>query len=97
MKNLSTFFKYGIIRRPRGTNKPLLVQILKTNSSTFNPQAKFCQMDLDKQLGLPKKVNITEAKVHVYKEDENKVIGIITNQLDWQARTVADLDKNDRI
>ena len=31
--------------------------------------------------------------VHVYKEDENKVIEIITNQLDWSARTVADLYK----
>ncbi|HCC70184.1 MAG TPA: hypothetical protein DEQ09_03415 [Bacteroidales bacterium] len=31
--------------------------------------------------------------VHVYKEDENKVIEIITNQLDWKARTIADLYK----
>lgn len=31
--------------------------------------------------------------VHVYKPDENKVIEIITNQLDWKARTVADLYK----
>jgi hypothetical protein len=31
--------------------------------------------------------------VTVYKADENKVIQIITNQLDWQARTVADLYK----
>jgi IS4 transposase len=31
--------------------------------------------------------------VHVYKEDENKVIEIITNQLDWEARTIADLYK----
>lgn len=31
--------------------------------------------------------------VHVYKEDENKVIAIVTNQLDWQARTIADLYK----
>jgi len=31
--------------------------------------------------------------VHVYKEDENKVIVIITNQLDWTARTIADLYK----
>lgn len=31
--------------------------------------------------------------VHVYKEDENKVIEIITNQLDWTARTIADLYK----
>ena len=31
--------------------------------------------------------------VHVYKEDENKVIVIITNQLDWTARTISDLYK----
>lgn len=31
--------------------------------------------------------------VSVYKEDENKVIEIITNNLDWTARTIADLYK----
>jgi hypothetical protein len=31
--------------------------------------------------------------LHVYKEDENKVIEIITNQLDWKASTIADLYK----
>lgn len=31
--------------------------------------------------------------VSVYKEDENKVINIITNQLEWTARTIADLYK----
>lgn len=31
--------------------------------------------------------------VHVYKEDENKVIEIITNQLEWKASTIADLYK----
>jgi len=31
--------------------------------------------------------------VHLYKEDENKVIEIITNQLDWKASTIADLYK----
>jgi hypothetical protein len=31
--------------------------------------------------------------VHIYKEDENKVIEIITNQLDWKAETIADLYK----
>lgn len=31
--------------------------------------------------------------VHVYKKDENKVIEIITNQLTWAARTIADLYK----
>jgi IS4 transposase len=31
--------------------------------------------------------------VHVYKEDENKVVEIITNNLEWSARTIADLYK----
>ena len=31
--------------------------------------------------------------IKVYKQDENKVIEIITNQLDWTARTIADLYK----
>ena len=31
--------------------------------------------------------------VTVYKADENKVIQIVSNQLDWQARTIADLYK----
>jgi hypothetical protein len=31
--------------------------------------------------------------VHVYKEDENKVIEIITNQLEWKAETIASLYK----
>jgi len=31
--------------------------------------------------------------VHVYKEDENKVIAIITNQLDWDYNTIAELYK----
>ena len=37
--------------------------------------------------------NVNLRLVHVYKEDENKVISIITNQLDWSARTIADLYK----
>ena len=43
-----------------------------------------------------KKIGISEQQlrlVSVYKPDENKVIEIITNQLDWTARTIADLYK----
>jgi len=42
------------------------------------------------------KKGISEHKlrlVHVYKEDENKVIRIITNQLNWEYNTVAELYK----
>lgn len=31
--------------------------------------------------------------VHVYKEDENKVIELITNQLEWKASTISQLYK----
>jgi hypothetical protein len=43
-----------------------------------------------------KQVGISEYElrlVHVWKEDENKVITIITNQLDWSYNTIADLYK----
>ncbi len=43
-----------------------------------------------------KEIGISEHKlrlVHVYKEDENKVIAIITNQLDWEYNTIAELYK----
>lgn len=43
-----------------------------------------------------KECGINEEKlrlVHVYKEDENKVIEIVTNQLEWKAETIADLYK----
>ena len=43
-----------------------------------------------------KKIGISEHKlrlVHVYKEDENKVIAIITNQIEWSYNTIADLYK----
>lgn len=42
------------------------------------------------------KSGISEHKlrlVHVYKENENKVIAIITNQLDWEYNTIAELYK----
>ncbi len=42
------------------------------------------------------KKGISEHKlrlVHVYKEDENKVIAIITNQIDWEYNTIAQLYK----
>ena len=42
------------------------------------------------------KTGVSEHKlrlVHLYKEDENKVIVIITNQLDWEYNTIAQLYK----
>jgi len=43
-----------------------------------------------------KETGISEHKlrlVHVYKEDENKVIVLITNQLEWEYNTIAELYK----
>ncbi len=43
-----------------------------------------------------KECGISEYKlrlVHVYKEDENKIIEIITNQLEWDALTISELYK----
>jgi hypothetical protein len=43
-----------------------------------------------------REIGVSEHKlrlVHVYKEDENKVIAIITNQLDWEYNTIAELYK----
>jgi IS4 transposase len=37
--------------------------------------------------------NIEFRLVHVFKQYENKVIQIITNELDWTSRTIADLNK----
>ncbi len=49
---------------------------------------------LNSKQAIKKGINNVELRlVHVYKEDENKFIEIITNQLDWKARTIADLYK----
>ena len=67
------------IELPDHTDQDILIdQIIELNS------------DKAKEKGLDK---IPMRLVKVYKEDENKVIGIITNQLDWSARTIADLYK----
>lgn len=46
--------------------------------------------------GRAMEIGISEHKlrlVHIYKEDENKVIAVITNQLDWEYNTIAELYK----
>jgi hypothetical protein len=51
-------------------------------------------IQLTSNKAIEKGINDIELRlVHVYKEDENKVIEIITNQLEWDARTIADLYK----
>jgi len=67
------------IELPDGKDQDILIdQIIHLNSNKA------------KEKGLDK---IPLRLVQVYKEDENKVIKIITNQLKWDARTVADLYK----
>ena len=64
---------------PDGKDEHILKdEIIRLNSS----KAKSCGIN-----------NFELRLVHVYKEDENKVIEIITNQLDREAITIADLYK----
>lgn len=41
-----------------------------------------------------KRTVVVEDRVHFYKQDENKVIEIITNNLEWSARTIAKKTKS---
>lgn len=51
-------------------------------------------IQLSSSKAIEKEINQLELRlVKVYKEDENKVISIITNQTQWSARTIADLYK----
>jgi len=79
IKNNTLFETIEELDLPQDTDQDILKdQIIKLSS----PKAE--------------KVGIAEQRlrlVSVYKPDENKVIEIITNQLDWSARTIADLYK----
>lgn len=62
----------------------------KTSDNILKDEIIILTSDAAKKCGINKeKLRL----VHVYKEDENKVIEIITNQLDWKAETIADLYK----
>ena len=62
----------------------------KTSDNILKDEIIILTSNAAKKCGLDKeKLRL----VHVYKEDENKVIEIITNQLDWKAETIADLYK----
>jgi IS4 transposase len=62
----------------------------KTSDNILKDEIILLTSDVAKKCGINKeKLRL----IHVYKEDENKVIEIITNQLDWKAETIADLYK----
>ena len=79
---IKTNTKYEILEElelPDGTDQHIL-------------KDEIIQLTSDKAI----ETGISELKlrlVHVYKEDENKVIAIITNQLDWGYSTIAELYK----
>ncbi len=62
----------------------------KTSDNILKDEIIVLTSDVAKKCGINKeKLRL----VHVYKEDENKVIEIVTNQLEWKAETIADLYK----
>ena len=55
---------------------------------------KDCIIQFDSKSAIAKKIDKIQYRlVSVYKADENKTIEILTNNLDWTARTIADLYK----
>ena len=69
-----------------------ITEALPIPATALIPMALFPILGVQKA----KEVGISEHKlrlVHVYKEDENKVITIITNQLEWSYETIASLYK----
>lgn len=93
-----------MLQRVRAEN--VFVTRIKTNTVFKTVQELELPKDTDQDilkdeiitLCSPKaiKTEISEVQlrlVHVYKADQNKVIEIITNQLAWKARTIADLYK----
>lgn len=93
-----------MLQRIRAEN--VFVTRIKTNT-VFETVREFeLPQDIDQDILKDEIIRLTSKKavetginqvilrlVHVYKPDENKVIEIITNQLDWTARTIADLYK----
>lgn len=84
----------------------IFVTRIKTNTLYQTLQELDLPEDKDQDIIKDEIIKLTSAKaveigiseeqlrlVHVYKEDENKVIEIITNNLEWSARTIADLYK----
>lgn len=99
------YFDFELIKQ-RGIAKNIFVTRLKSNILYESIEELDLPDDRDQDILKDELIVFTskEAKkaglegetfrlVTVYKADENKVIQIVTNQLDWQARTIADLYK----
>ncbi len=93
-----------MLQRVRAEN--VFVTRIKTNTVFQTVKELELPMDIDQDILKDEIITLSSKKaiktginsvqlrlVHVYKADENKVIEIITNQLDWKARTIADLYK----
>jgi len=99
------YFDFNLMLQRVNANNVFVTRIKKnTNYEIIReldlPEQEDLDISLDQIIKLNSKqaikkgINNVELRlVHVYKEDENKFIEIITNQLDWKARTVADLYK----
>lgn len=84
----------------------IFVTRIKTNTKYETIEELDLHDDLDQHILKDEIIQLTSDKaietgisehklrlVHVYKEDENKVIVIVTNQLDWEYNTIAELYK----
>jgi hypothetical protein len=99
------YFDFGLmLQRVKAEN--VFVTRIKTNTVFETVKELELPKDIDQDILKDEIILLSSSKavktgiskvqlrlVHVYKPDENKVIEIITNQLDWKARTIADLYK----
>lgn len=86
--------------------KNIFVTRIKTNTQYETVEEFDLPDDVDQHILKDETIRLTSKRavetgiaecvlrlVHVYKEDENKVIAIITNQLEWEYNTIAELYK----
>lgn len=99
------YFDFSLMKA-RIESKNIFVTRIKNNTQYETVTEKDLPEDRDQDILKDEIIILTGTKastsgmsdiklrlVHVYKEDENKTIEIITNNLDWEARTIADLYK----
>jgi hypothetical protein len=101
----SAYFDFGLmLQRVKAEN--VFVTRIKTNTVFETVKELELPKDIDQDILKDEIILLSSSKavktgiskvqlrlVHEYKPDENKVIESITNQLDWKARTIADLYK----
>ncbi|MDO5509835.1 MAG: hypothetical protein Q4F57_04005 [Weeksellaceae bacterium] len=97
------YFIFGLLMI-RIISHNILVTRSKLNTLYYNLEEKELPKDRDHDIlrdeiimlsstkAMAKNINKRNLRLaHVYKEDENQFIEIITNQLEWSAITIADL------